>query len=209
MKHTKTRAAFPALLAAVLLYVATAPVEAGGVNMGTLRSLVLDIVRTELVAMANVAITGGSISGITDLAVADGGTGASTAAGALSNLGAGTEDSPLFKVLVEANTAGSGAPNVLVAAETRTLLTNEGVTAQNYHTLPSAAAGYVFTFVLQDADGVRVVASTGDTIRVLSLVSPTAGYVESTAIGSTITLVAINATEWVAICAVGTWTVST
>lgn len=36
---------------------------------------------------ANVAITGGSITGITDLAVADGGTGASTASVALSNLG--------------------------------------------------------------------------------------------------------------------------
>jgi hypothetical protein len=34
-----------------------------------------------------VSITGGTITGITDLAVADGGTGASTAAGALSNLG--------------------------------------------------------------------------------------------------------------------------
>ena len=36
----------------------------------------------------SVAITGGSITGITDLAVADGGTGASTAAGARTNLGA-------------------------------------------------------------------------------------------------------------------------
>lgn len=35
-----------------------------------------------------VTITGGSISGITDLAVADGGTGSSTASGARSNLGA-------------------------------------------------------------------------------------------------------------------------
>ncbi len=34
-----------------------------------------------------VAITGGSVAGITDLAVADGGTGASTAAGAKTNLG--------------------------------------------------------------------------------------------------------------------------
>lgn len=37
-----------------------------------------------------VAITGGTITGITDLAIADGGTGASTASGARSNLGLGT-----------------------------------------------------------------------------------------------------------------------
>lgn len=36
---------------------------------------------------SNTVITGGSITGITDLAVADGGTGASTAAGARTNLG--------------------------------------------------------------------------------------------------------------------------
>ena len=38
------------------------------------------------ITSSNVAITGGSITGITDLAVADGGTGASTAADALNNL---------------------------------------------------------------------------------------------------------------------------
>lgn len=38
-------------------------------------------------ASSNVSITGGSITGITDLALADGGTGASTASGARTNLG--------------------------------------------------------------------------------------------------------------------------
>src|SRR4029077_18291919 len=43
-----------------------------------------------------VAITGGTITGISDLAVADGGTGASTAAAAATNLGLGTGNSPQF-----------------------------------------------------------------------------------------------------------------
>lgn len=113
----------------------------------------------------------------------------------------------LTSVLVEPNTAGSGAPNVLAATESGTLLTNEGSTAQNYHTLPTAAAGLCFEFLVQDADGLRVVANTGDTIRIAGSASAAAGYIQNSTIGGAIRLCAINATEWFATSYVGTWTV--
>jgi hypothetical protein len=60
----------------------------GNVNnaMRELMSHTADVV-AGTVALSSINIDGGSITGITDLAVADGGTGASNAAGARSNLG--------------------------------------------------------------------------------------------------------------------------
>lgn len=111
--------------------------------------------------------------------------------------------------LVEANTAGSGAPNVIVAAESGSIYTNEGVTAENYHTLPSAAAGYVFTFVVQDTDGIRITASSGDTIRPIAgtAASASGGFIRCATAGAFITLIAINSVEWVSIGSSGVWTI--
>ncbi|MCM0043412.1 MAG: hypothetical protein NBV65_02145 [Burkholderiaceae bacterium] len=70
----------------------TVPVASGGTGATTAAdartNLGLGSMATQ--SASNVAITGGSITGITDLAVADGGTGASTAAGARTNLGLGS-----------------------------------------------------------------------------------------------------------------------
>lgn len=125
-----------------------------------------------------------------------GGTKASTVGWVLSSL------------LVEANTAGSGTPNVLTAIESGTALTNEDTSAENYHTLPSAVAGLRFTFTVQDTDGIRIVAAAGDTIRPGAVAaSATAGFIRCATQGASITLLAINATEWVATSVIGTWTV--
>ena len=106
---------------------------------------------------------------------------------------------------VEANTDGVGSPNLITAQETRSIFTNEGTAALNYHTLPTAVAGLTYTFYVADIDGIRVVANTGDIIQINGIASSVAGYCESLVIGSSVTLTAINATDWVAISSLGTW----
>jgi len=113
--------------------------------------------------------------------------------------------------IIEANTAGVGAPNVITTAENGKTFTNEGCTAKNHHTLPAAAAGLRYTFVVADADGMRITAGAGDTIRIFDVVSKAAGYVDSTTIGAAVTLTAVNATEWIAhpVTGQGAWAVET
>jgi len=106
--------------------------------------------------------------------------------------------------VVAASTAGSGAPKALAWYEFGgSTWTNEGAAAKAYFTLPTAAAQAWGIFYVQDADGLRVTAGAGDTIRIGATVSSAGGYCESTTIGDSITIIAINATEWVAVNYVG------
>ena len=98
-------------------------------------------------------------------------------------------------------------PITVVKLDSGTVFTNEGASAKIVYNLPTAAAGLTYTFVVQDADGIQVVAASGDTIRIAASVSAAAGNIDSTTIGSTVVLVAINATEWIAITSLGTWVV--
>lgn len=112
--------------------------------------------------------------------------------------------------IVSASTAGSGAPQGVGAANLGFpffgIATNEGATAKVYFTLTTAAAGYEQTFIVQDADGLRITSSASDTIQVIDKVTAAAGYIESTTIGSTVTLVSVNAVEWYATEIHGVWT---
>jgi hypothetical protein len=96
-------------------------------------------------------------------------------------------------VSVEATT-----PVSVAVADSGTVFTNEWATEKIVFNLPTAAANLIYTFVVQDDDGIDVTANTGDTIRIAADVTSTAGTITSTTIGSVVTLVAINDTEWVA-----------
>jgi hypothetical protein len=99
----------------------------------------------------------------------------------------------------------------LTAGDAGNNFTNEGTTARVDFVLPSAPAtgnNYCYRFFVQDADGIKITAAAGDTIRNAGSVSGTAGYIcDAATIGNSITLCNINATEWYASGVAGTWTI--
>ncbi len=101
---------------------AAVPVSKGGTNATTAAdartNLGLGSIATQ--SASSVSITGGTITGITDLAIADGGTGASTASGARTNLGVPAND-------------GTGATGTWAINVTGTA-SNGGVTSVNSKT---------------------------------------------------------------------------
>ncbi len=129
-----------------------------------------------------------------------------TATGSLINAG-GIGNAGVIYTQVPVNVQASST--TLNANKTFGIYSNEGASALVVLTLPSAAANLQYTFIVQDGDGIQVTAAAGDTIRIGSAVSAAAGNISNTVVGSTITLTAINATEWIATSSVGgTWTVT-
>jgi hypothetical protein len=109
---------------------------------------------------------------------------------------------------VSVKTQANTPVTVSASADGNKLYTNEGTTARVDFNLPTAVAGLTFTFYCADTDGIRVIANTGDDIRIAGSVSATAGRIDSTVIGSCVKLTAINATNWIAEYSTGTWTVT-
>lgn len=89
--------------------------------------------------------------------------------------------------------------NIITASESGRIFRNTGAASILLQNLPAAAAGLEYTFYVDDADGMRIYANTGDTILVDGAESTGAGgTVEATQIGAFITLLAIDGSAWVA-----------
>lgn len=94
----------------------------------------------------------------------------------------------------------------VVVADSDTAFTNTGASGTVNFTLPTAAVGLTYTFYRDANQTLRITAGASTTIRVNTSVTAAAGNVTLDAVGSSVTLVAISTTQWIAIASVGTFT---
>jgi hypothetical protein len=139
-----------------------------------------DGIRGGTYTMTAAVITGGTITGITDLAVADGGTGASTAADARTNLAVpGTAVANTFtaKQTFSNSTGGSSKfPNILetatVSATAATGTINLDVITQSivYYTT-NASGNFTLNFRGDGTTSLNTLMATGESIAATFLVT--------------------------------------
>ncbi len=110
----------------------------------------------------------------------------------------------------------STAGGALALTDGGTIYSNAGAGSISIFTLPVAgpnSRGCIFTFVVNDTDGIRVTADAGHTINIAGVASSSAGTASCTTLGGSLTLVYVDnnistAGRWVALCHEGTWTLA-
>ena len=97
----------------------------------------------------------------------------------------------------------------LTIAESGTVQTNAGAVGAAAWTLPGAAPGLEYIFVVMAAQQLRVTPAAGDVIYINAVGADAAEYWCADAIGESVHLIAVDATNWIAISHIGTWTQQT
>jgi hypothetical protein len=97
------------------------------------------------------------------------------------------------------------AHSVLVT-ESGTVLTNAGAGDAYAHTLPAAAIGLNYCFIVMAAQELRVTPAAGDAINIAGTAGAAAEYWTASAVGEALCIVATDVNTWVATSYTGTWT---
>ena len=93
--------------------------------------------------------------------------------------------------------------------ESGTVQTNAGAIGAAAWTLPGAAAGINYCFVVMAAQELRVTPAGGDAINIAGSQGDAAEYWTANAVGESLCIVAVDATNWVAKSYTGTWAQAT
>ena len=81
-----------------------------------------------------------------------------------------------------------------------TIFTNEGATSGIRFNLPAADKSLQYTFICQSSGAgrtIQVQVAAGDTIRIGNGITSATGYVQSSNVGETLVLGAMNSSDWV------------
>lgn len=114
---------------------------------------------------------------------------------------------PLYQPQYEAN-------DVAASVIAGRLFSNNTADSLNIQTLPAAAdpgAGtgvpaQVFSFIVQNTNGIKVIAATGDKIQIGATATASGGFIQSVVAGSCVRLIVVDAHTWMATSHEGTWT---
>ena len=118
-------------------------------------------------------------------------------------------DSHLNNVYLHDNTVvAKTLSGSITVAQNKSTFTNEGASGSVSLTLPTAASRLSYTFYKQANQTFKVIANSGDTLRIAGSVSALAGNVELDSVGTSITILAINSTEWITTALIGSVTVT-
>lgn len=93
-------------------------------------------------------------------------------------------------------------------AESGTTFNNIGAAGEVDFTLPTSAnttAGQWYSFVVDAAQILKVIANTGQTIVIANSASSSAGNASNSTAGSVLVIEAVSTTKWVARSTIGTW----
>lgn len=94
---------------------------------------------------------------------------------------------------------------ILTSDDSGKLYTNAGATGPVTCTLPTSTANLTFKFIVRASQYLKIQANTEDTITYYNLTSASSGYFRNAVVGSTLTVYAIDNTNWMVDSIVGIW----
>lgn len=96
----------------------------------------------------------------------------------------------------------------VLAADTGTVFTTTGASGTVIFTLPAGVTGYYYRFYIDATQTLEVLAPASNTIRLGGTISATAGNIQASVQGGSVTLLCIASNEYISLGYTGSWAVN-